>query len=171
MSTAQGKEVWNDSLITGPALVPSQESYLYTPPTAEYKNPLYLPLPSSIPHQHRSRKAYTSQLTSPPLASFRSIFPLYLKLIKEAYRTFFYPTQIPKNRMQFTTYILAAFTLISAALATPVGDLVERDLAWCGDQQYDTTKVPHPLIPLPIVFRMSITVTKGIDMTVHLLPQ
>jgi len=42
--------------------------------------------------------------------------------------------------MQFTTYIFATFTLISAALATPVGDLVERDLAWCGAQQYDTTK-------------------------------
>lgn len=73
--------------------------------------------------------------------------------------------------MQFTTYIFATFTFISAALATPVGDLVERDLAWCGNQQYDTTKVPHPFVPLPIVFRMSITVTKRIDMIVHLLPQ
>jgi len=49
------------------------------PPTGEYKNPLYLPPSSSIPHQHRSRKAHTSQFTSPPLASFHSIFPLHLK--------------------------------------------------------------------------------------------
>ncbi|PUU75875.1 carbohydrate binding-domain-containing protein [Tuber borchii] len=39
--------------------------------------------------------------------------------------------------MQFTTYILATFALISAALATPVGGLVERDLLQCGSQQYD----------------------------------
>ncbi|KAG0134735.1 hypothetical protein HOY82DRAFT_577232 [Tuber indicum] len=38
--------------------------------------------------------------------------------------------------MQFTTYVLATFTLISAALASPVNNLVERQLQYCGTQPY-----------------------------------
>jgi len=49
--------------------------------------------------------------------------------------------------MQFTTYILATFTLISAALANPV-DLVEREMKWCGNQEYDTTKVTPSFVSL-----------------------
>ncbi|RPA97256.1 hypothetical protein L873DRAFT_1691613 [Choiromyces venosus 120613-1] len=40
--------------------------------------------------------------------------------------------------MQFATYILATFTLISAALASPAGTLAKRDLKYCGTQPYYT---------------------------------
>ncbi|CUS07979.1 unnamed protein product [Tuber aestivum] len=38
--------------------------------------------------------------------------------------------------MQLTTYILASFTLLSTALANPVGNLVEREILYCGSQPY-----------------------------------
>ncbi|PWW80085.1 Carbohydrate-Binding Module Family 52 protein [Tuber magnatum] len=38
--------------------------------------------------------------------------------------------------MQLTNYILASFTIISAALANPVSNLVEREILYCGSQPY-----------------------------------
>lgn len=90
MSVVRGEGGMERQSGYAPAPAPSQESYLLYP-TGEYKNPLHLPPSSSIPHQHRSRKAHTSQFTSPPFAPFHSIFPLHLKPTKETYRTFFHP--------------------------------------------------------------------------------
>ncbi|KAG0640152.1 hypothetical protein HOY80DRAFT_960125 [Tuber brumale] len=42
--------------------------------------------------------------------------------------------------MQFTTYIFATLAIVSAALAVPVDNLVERDTKWCGSQGYDPAK-------------------------------
>ncbi|CAZ83142.1 unnamed protein product [Tuber melanosporum] len=42
--------------------------------------------------------------------------------------------------MQLTTYIFATFAIVSAALAVPVDNLVERDTKYCGYQPYEPSK-------------------------------